>query len=357
MNRGTPSVALTHEEIASRLESARQRTLDLLAPLSDAELNEQISPLQSPLVWDFAHIGLYEAQWVLDEPLDRRYDAAQQPRSGRGELELLSTSETRAMLAEVRNRVLERLEHDDLQSADPLRGAGFVYGLVIQHELQHIETMTQTLQLRPAPYPGELGSPARCREAAWAPLPGGAVTIGAHDEPWAYDNELQRHGLELAPYEIATCPVTNGEWAAFVAAGGTAPAHWRAEGRVRFGRAEELPLDEPVCHVSYEQAAAYARFAGARLPSEGEWEAAARAGVLAGLGSVWEWTSSEFRPYPGFVAFPYREYSATFFGPDYRVLRGGSWVTDPLVARVSFRNWDYPGRSQIFAGLRLARDA
>ena len=152
---------------------------------------------------------------MLDEPLDRRYDAAQQPRSGRGELELLSTSETRAMLAEVRNRVLERLEHDDLQSADPLRGAGFVYGLVIQHELQHIETMTQTLQLRPAPYPGELGSPARCREAAWAPLPGGAVTIGAHDEPWAYDNELQRHGLELAPYEIATCPVTNGEWAAF----------------------------------------------------------------------------------------------------------------------------------------------
>lgn len=347
---------LSQEQVHSRLEAARQRTLDLLAPLSDTELNEQISPLQSPLVWDLAHIGLYEAQWVLGAELDSRYDAFRQPRAGRGALQLLSPSETRAMLAEVRGRVLERLDQDAFPSERPLQRDGFVYGLVAQHELQHLETMTQTLQLRAAPYPGELGRPTPCGQTRWPRFAAGATTIGASAEPWAYDNELDAHDVELAAYEIASVPVTNREWAEFVANGGEAPAHWRDGGRVRFGRVEPLPADEPVCHVSYIQAQAYARFAGARLPSEAEWETAARSGLIAGVGSVWEWTDSEFRPYPGFAAFPYREYSEVFFGPDYRVLRGGSWVSDPLVARLSFRNWDLPQRSQIFAGLRLARD-
>jgi iron(II)-dependent oxidoreductase len=114
----------------------------------------------------------------------------------------------------------------------------------------------------------------------------------------------------------------------------------------------------PVCHVSWFEADAFARAHGARLPTETEWERAAtwKQESIAGIGKVWEWTSSTFHGYPGFTAFPYREYSEVFFGEDYRVLRGGSWATHPRVASLTFRNWDLPQRRQIFAGVRLARD-
>jgi iron(II)-dependent oxidoreductase len=177
-------------------------------------------------------------------------------------------------------------------------------------------------------------------------IAGGEHEIGAPAEGFAYDNERPRHTVELGPFEIDRWPVTNGEYLGFMEeTGAEPPMHWR----------EPVDPTAPVIHVSWHEADAFARWAGKRLPTEQEWEAA-RPG-LSGVGQAWEWTSSDFLPYPGFEAFPYREYSEVFFGDTYRVLRGGSWATSPDVMRPSFRNWDLPERRQIFAGIRCAKDA
>jgi gamma-glutamyl hercynylcysteine S-oxide synthase len=206
-------------------------------------------------------------------------------------------------------------------------------------------------------------------------VPAGAFAIGAGPEGFAYDNERPRHPVELAAFEIARRPVTNGSWMHFSEGGGYERREWWSdEGwawkeeydithhpAVAAGRA-----DAPACHVSWFEADAFARAHDARLPTEAEWEKAATwsrkaagredgGGTLAGVGRVWEWTRSHFRGYPGFAADPYREYSEVFFGDGYRVLRGASWATHPRVARLTFRNWDLPQRRQIFAGVRLAR--
>jgi iron(II)-dependent oxidoreductase len=337
----------------------------LLAPFDDEELSTQWSPLQSPLVWDLAHIGHFEDLWIgrkigglppLLEAGDDLYDAFSHERSGRGELPLLRPEAAWDFVACVRERTLETLERVDLRADDPLLRGAFVFGLVIQHERQHIETMLQTIQLSGCPHPG--GGPKPVGGAGEARLDAGTYAIGTSDAAWAYDNERPLHEVELAAFTIDRAPVTNAAYAEFLAdSGGEPPFSW-GEGTVtRFGREEPLDPDEPVEHVSFDEAESYARWAGKRLPTEQEWEAAAASGVLDGVGQVWEWTSSHFLGYPGFVAFPYAEYSDVFFGDEYRVLRGGSWATHPRVARVTFRNWDFPIRRQIFSGLRCARDA
>jgi iron(II)-dependent oxidoreductase len=421
------------ESIASLLAEARGRTLGLLEPLDDRDLVEQHSPLMSPLVWDVAHIGYFEELWLLREiggraPLHERhddlYDAFRHARSERGELPLLDPAAARAYCADVRSRALDVLEEIELDPDDRLLADGFVFGLVVQHEQQHCETLLATLQLRDAEYPfadGPAPAPAAPPPDAELLVGGGPFVLGTSREPWAYDNEQPAHEVELPPFWIDTAPVANAAYLAFVDAGGyddprhwteagwawrrearlEHPQFWRREGdgawtRVRLGRREGLPPDEPVQHVCWYEADAFARWAGKRLPTEPEWEKAATWeaagaklrypwgeappdpelanlgqrrfgpapagaagspwGARALVGDVWEWTASDFHGYPGFESYPYDEYSAVFFGSEYKVLRGGSWATHPVVARTTFRNWDYPVRRQIFAGFRCARD-
>jgi iron(II)-dependent oxidoreductase len=373
--------------IADRLAEARSRTYELIEPLDDEQLNRVYSPILSPLAWDLGHIANFEELWLVQtvgarEPLrgdlGRFYDAIENPRKTRGELPILRDAELRSYLAEVRERALEVLDAVEISADAPeslLRG-GFVYEMLIAHEHQHNETMLQLLQL----VDGYEPMPAAPRPATEPPPPGPetiAIEGGEHEIGaaglecgFSYDNERPRHTVELAPFEIDRTPVSNGAYIAFIEdTGAEPPMYWRREGGdwvdTAMGRSDRIDPDLPAIHVSWHEADAYARWAGKRLPSEQEWEAAAGAAAaeggnplgLPGTGQAWEWTSSDFFAYPGFEAFPYEEYSQVFFGDTYKVLRGGSWATHRDDLRPSFRNWDLPQRRQIFAGLRCARDA
>jgi len=364
----------TKSAIVERLGEARARTLELIKPLDDGQLNRVYSPILSPLAWDLGHIANFEELWLVQtiggrEPLHgelgRLYDAIENPRKTRGELPILRDAELRAYLADVRERTLEVLEEVDLSSGaeDPLLREGFVYEMLLAHELQHNETMLQLLQLV-AGYENEgltLGpSAVEAPGSEMIKINGGEHEIGAPARGFAYDNERARHAVELKSFEIDRTPVTNGAYIQFMEeTGAEPPQYWERDGggwalTTMAGRDPVIPA-HPVLHVSWHQADAFAHWADKRLPDEQEWEAAH--GDLQGVGQAWEWTSSDFLPYPGFEPFPYREYSEVFFGDTYKVLRGGSWATHRSVMRPSFRNWDLPERRQIFAGIRCARDA
>ncbi|HTB49767.1 MAG TPA: SUMF1/EgtB/PvdO family nonheme iron enzyme [Solirubrobacteraceae bacterium] len=367
------------EEALATLDAVRGRTLALVEHLSEDQLTRVLSPIMSPLVWDLAHIAAYEDLWLvhrhggltlLRPDLAELYDAFETPRSLRGEIELLGPAQAHAYLNDVRVRSAEALA---------ARGVGdaTIYELVLRHELQHTETMRQTMGLAGLLPEGEphlepradarlptKGAPDR-RMAEWVEVPSGPFEMGAAPDGFAYDNERPRHTVELAAFEIARAPVSNASWMDFSEGGGYQRREWWSDDGWAWKLAEDIVQDPgvaaahpdaPVCHVSWFEAEAFAAASGVRLPSEAEWEKAAALGSLAGIGQVWEWTSSGFDGYPGFVAHPYREYSEVFFGGDYRVLRGGSWATSPRVKTTTFRNWDHPLRRQIFAGVRLARD-
>ncbi|HET7454642.1 MAG TPA: SUMF1/EgtB/PvdO family nonheme iron enzyme [Solirubrobacterales bacterium] len=367
--------------MADALGEARERTLALVEPLDDEQLNRVWSPILSPLAWDLGHIANFEELWLVQrvggrEPLrgelGRFYDAIENPRKIRGELPILRDEELRAYMADVRERTLDVLEGVKIgpDVEDPLLREGFVYEMLLAHELQHNETMLQLLQLvggyelPPAVASERTSARIAERNASSATetilIEAGEYEIGAGRRGFAYDNERPRHTVELEAFEIDRTPVGNGAYASYMeAAGAEPPLYWERDGDgwvdTARGRREPIDPGDPVIHVSWDQADGFARWSGKRLPTEFEWEAARP--QLEGVGHGWEWTSSHFLAYPGFEAFPYREYSEVFFGDEYRVLRGSSWATHPRVARPSFRNWDLPQRSQIFAGLRCARDA
>jgi iron(II)-dependent oxidoreductase len=401
----------------------RTCTETIVAGLSDDVLVHAPRSFVSPPVWDLGHIAAYEELWVwcraaggttIHPDLQAAYDAFETPRPVRTKIRLLTPEDARDYLRVTRERTLEVLHGRRTPADQELVAGGFVFDLVAAHEAQHAETMLQEFVL------GNVvvaGLPAIPRTGAYrdsaAPevieVPGGPTHLGAGPGGFAYDCERPEHAVDVAPFAIARDPVTCAGFAAFIADGGyardslwsadgrewrhreavTTPAYWERDGAgwwVARDLAGIRPLDPeaPVCHISWYEADAFARWAGARLPTEAEWDLAARgaptderanlglrrtgpapAGTVNGeseigcrsmIGDVWEWTSSEFDGYPGFRAYPYREYSEVFFGEGYRVLRGGSFATQPHVASTTFRNWDLPERRQIFSGVRVAWD-
>jgi len=429
----------TKRRLASRLANVRTRTFDMTDVLDDDDLSTQFSPLMSPLVWDMGHIANFEEFWLLreldgraahDAERDAMYNPFDNPRWTRSELPLLDRNEATEYLNEVRHDVDSLLTRSNLVDGHDLARSGYVFEMVVQHEAQHQETMLQALNLRPDLESYALSAirslpdSRSVEDTARVIVTGGPFVLGTDDRASAYDNERPAHEIHVDTFGIDKFPVTNRRYARFVESGGyhteelwssdgwdwrtsvdhAGPQGWDRDGQggwtqTVFGHKRRLDPTEPVIHVSYFEAEAFAAFEGGRLPSEAEWAKAANwapaateprrypwgdnrpTSVLANigqsawgpvpigsypagasgygveqlLGDVYEWTSSSFTPYPGYTTFPYPEYSEVFFGDtNFRVLRGASWATSPSVARNSFRNWDYRQRRQIFSGIRLA---
>ena len=430
---GLNAGAADREAWQARLRRVRERSRLLTEGLSPEDQQLQSMPDASPTKWHLAHTTWFYETLLLAPHwpgyqvfhpgfavLFNSYYEALGPRHPRPQRGLLSRPSLHEVWA-YRHHVDEAL-HQLITRAEEALWARCLptLALGLHHEEQHQELMLTDLKhafslnpLMPAYRPEDVGTAPDADDvpgpAAWREVPGGRCWVGHGGEEFAFDNELPRHEVLLRPFQIASRPVSNAQYQAFIADGGYrdpawwlsdgwaavqaqgwhAPAYWldggaEADAPVRLftlhGPRALVP-DEPVSHLSYYEADAYARWAGARLPSEFEWEVAL-AGVLSarkldaeeawpppchprpprsgtqGLGEVWEWTASAYAPYPGFrpASGAAAEYNGKFMVSQL-VLRGGSCLTPPGHARATYRNFFPPATRWQCAGLRLAKDA
>jgi gamma-glutamyl hercynylcysteine S-oxide synthase len=409
----SPDVAAA---LLTAMRHSRTLTLGLFETIGDDRFMAQAHGDFSPVGWHLGHIGYTESRWILEglagqpslDPQTRKLFAADGlPKAERQNLP--DRAHMLAQLADIRSRVETVIAQTDL-SQHPRLGP-----FLLQHESQHCETVAIVLALL-GQYPTPKNSGSIADPAPMIHIPAGGFWQGA-DDAMALDNEQPRHWVELANYAIAATPVTCGQYQQFIQAGGYHEPQWWSAAGWAWLKASPQSIDQPyywqpelaqsshpVCGVSWYEADAYARFSGQRLPTEAEWEKAARwngaasqtlpwgdtwpdsppsanlsglsptilrgttpvqtfptgrspAGLWDCLGNVWEWTDSWFDGYPGFTAFPYKGYSEVYFDRAHRVLRGGSWATRPWSIRSSFRNWYHPWTRVIFAGFRTCRDA
>ena len=424
-----PQAKLHVPDLHDRLRASRQLSLALAAPLSDEDQTVQPMDDASPTKWHLAHTTWFYESFILKPNLPdyREFSAdfeycfnsyyeskgERQPRGRRGLLTRPSAAQVRAYRAHV-DEALTRLFAQGFvdEGPDPL---AVLIELGINHEQQHQELLLTDIlslfaanPLRPAYRdPAPKAEPvAAAADAAFIAFEGGIRAIGYDGAGFSYDNEGPRHEVLLYPYRLANRCVTNGEWLAFMEAGGygeplvwladgwatvkaqgwQAPGYWEQRDGVWHQMTLEglLPVDPraPVTHVSYFEANAFANWAGKRLPTEFEWEAASagypvagndlatnalrpRPAIAAGdgrlaqmFGDVWEWTSSAYLPYPGYRPAPgaVGEYNGKFMVSQ-NVLRGGSCATAPGHLRATYRNFFYPHQRWQFTGLRLAEDA
>ena len=388
-------IDVSRSTLESWVIDARLRTLELVSDLPEKQFDVPLLKIINPFLWEIGHVAYFQEYWVLRhaagrlpmrEDADRLYDSAKIAHDARWNLPLPSRSETLDYLQAVRDRVVDRIAHSSFSERD----AYFVL-LSIFHEDMHDEALTITRQTLGYPPPamavGKIEEPLTPLVAGDATVPGGVYSIGSTAEDgFIFDNEKWRHSVEVADFKIARSPVTQAEYARFLEDRQDVrpPVYWRHDPergwmRRHFDRWIELEPHRPVSNVSWFEADAYCHWAGRRLPTEAEWEIAAsdarpdracldwthdagcganshpeadsRYGCRSMIGNVWEWTSSDFLPYPGFSEDPYKEYSSPWFAT-HKSLRGGAWSTRSRLIRVAYRNFYTPDRSDIWAGFR-----
>jgi len=393
----TQSGQAAGEDLLERYLDVRRATLVLAGPLSPEDMTVQSMPDASPTRWHLAHTTWFFEHFLLSRERGHRPyregwdylfnsyyysvgDMHQRPR--RGLLSRPGVDEILAWRAQVDQRMAGLIEG---AGGDPQTALLVTLGL--NHEQQHQELILTDIKhalslnpLKPA-YRDDIVLPAaRQTELDFQAFPGGITEIGAQGPGFCFDNESPRHRVLLNPFKLASRPVSNGEyrefmdddgyqrpelwlsdgWATILQESWRRPVYWSEGLDSEFSLLGEIELEphRPACHLSYFEADAYARWAGARLPTEAEWETvAAQPGVL-GLGQVWEWTQSAYSAYPGFrpLAGSLGEYNGKFMSGQ-MVLRGGSCATPPGHVRPSYRNFFYPQARWQFSGLRLAADA
>ena len=410
--------------LAARYARTRAQTERLAQPLSAEDCALQSMPDASPVKWHLAHttwffetfiLGRFDPDYRVFDPafhylFNSYYEAAgpRHPRPQRGLLSRPSVADVAAYRDHVgaaMARLFEQASAADWEAAAPLIELG------LHHEQQHQELILMDIKhvfslnpLLPAYQPPRRRAPAAASPLSWIDCPGGLEEIGHDGAGFAFDNETPRHRVWVDPFRLASRPVDCGEFAEFIADDGynrpefwlsdgwatvrlegwEAPLYWRAgdDGWRIFTLSGERDLDpaEPVVHVSFYEADAYAKWAGKRLPTEAEWEVAARGAPLAGnlgdsrryhpgaepgdgvglkqlIGDVWEWTASPYVPYPRFrvAAGAIGEYNGKFMSGQ-MVLRGGAAVTPADHIRATYRNFFPPSARWAFSGLRLAED-